>query len=588
MRLLFLTAFLCSSVGNAQTTNPLAVLRGDTVTVTTAPLTGPAPPAPPQAITITLQPQQPGAAVAPPPVPPATNQSFAFVVPRLAFGKWTISAAQGGNQVSIISPQAIEVTAKPPQIDAVSPKVVYLAKKQDTFTVIGSGFTEDAADYNLNFLDDQSPAGYAQHLSADRRQLTFSGVKVPGRPGKKRFTVAVNGVASNPAEVTFSEVEGNTPRVWAVALLAGIVLLIYVLLRAGRKNVEHKVDGRTYFLTALFLDKQTNTYSLSQCQFYAWTAASILGYIYLVTAKSLIQGSMSFPDIPAGLPGILLASAGTTVLAAGVANAKGDKGAGEIQPSLADFITTGGVVAAERLQFVVWTIVGVLTFLGLVFLSDPATIDTLPQIPSGFLELMGISSAGYIGGKLARKAGPTITSIAPNVKDGILSLELHGTGLSQNAAFKIGDDQVPPDQILGDKHLPEVVQKDENSGDPTFATILRLNISNAKTNWLGDKVELTITNPDQQKAVASYNIAGRKIDSTSIDTAKNTFTILGQAFEPNSKVTFDPPSVTGSAVAIADKTIAGTITGVAKGQVVTAIVTGPSGIRLTGTPTISQ
>lgn len=588
MRLLFLTAFLCLSLGSAQTVNPLAVLRGDTVTVTTAPLTVPVPPAPPQAITITLEPQQTGIAVAPFPVPPATNQSFAFVVPHLTYGKWKISAVQAGNQVSIISPQAIEVTAKPPQIATVSPKVIYLAHKQDTFTVIGSGFSEDAADYSLNFLDDQSPTGYTQQLSADHRQLTFFGVKVPGRPGKKGFTVAVNGVASNPAEVTFSEVEPNTPRVWAVALLAGIVLLIYLLLRAGRKNVEHTVDGRKYFLTALFLDKQTNTYSLSQCQFYAWTAVSILGYIYLVTAKSLIQGSMSFPDIPAGLPGILLASAGTTVLAAGVASAKGDKGAGEIQPSLADFITTGGVVAAERLQFVVWTIVGISTFLGLVFLSDPATIDTLPQIPSGFLELMGISSAGYIGGKLARKAGPTITSIAPSLKDGILSLELHGTGLSQNAAFKIGDDLVASDQILGDKHLPEVIQRDENSGDPTFATILRLSIANPKTNWLAEKVELTITNPDQQKAVASYDIAARKIDSTSIDTATNTFTILGQAFEPNSKVTFDPPGVTGSAIAVADQKIAGTIAGVAKGQVVTAIVTGPSGLRLTGAPTISQ
>ena len=161
------------------------------------------------------------------------------------------------------------------------------------------------------------------------------------------------------------------------------------------------------------------------------------GYIYLAAAKSMIQGSMAFPDIPAGLPGILLASAGTTVLAAGISNSKGNKGAGEIHPSLADFIAAGGVVAAERLQFVVWTIVGVVTFVRLVFLSDPATIDGLPQIPTGFLQLMGISSAGYLGGKLARKAGPTITAVSATADADVLTLDLKGVGLSQDATFTI-------------------------------------------------------------------------------------------------------------------------------------------------------
>ena len=44
---------------------------------------------------------------------------------------------------------------------------------------------------------------------------------------------------------------------------------------------------------------------------------------------------------------------------------------------------TAGVVAAERL-FVVWTILGVAAFVRLVFLSDPATIDDLPKVPTVF------------------------------------------------------------------------------------------------------------------------------------------------------------------------------------------------------------
>jgi hypothetical protein len=563
------------------------VLRGDTVTVTTAPLATAAPPALPQAIAVTLKPETPAATVLNFNVAPTTGTSFAFTVPRLAFGKWTISAAQGENQVSLTSPQVIEVKAKAPQIDAVSPKVVYLAKKENTLVVIGSGFTEDEGDYYLNFLDDQSPEGYTRHLSADGRQLTFSKVAVPGRPGKKRFTVVVGGVASNQVEITFSEFSDNTPRVWTLAILAGIVLAIYLILRSGKKELKHKVNDRSYFLSALFLDKQTNTYSLSQCQFYAWTAASILGYVYLATSKSMIQGSMAFPDMPEGLPFILLASAGTTVLAAGISNAKGDKGSGDIHPSMADFIATGGVVAAERLQFVVWTIVGVVTFIRLVFLSDPATMDGLPKIPDGFLQLMGISSAGYIGGKLARKAGPTITSVTASANDGVLALDLAGSGLSQNATFSIADDVIAPGQIQGDKNLPEIVQPDDANNETGFAKLLRLKIVSPKPEWLAGDAAITITNPDQQKSVAKLQVPG--ILSTTVDAASGAFTITGGPFEQDSTVEFNQAGNKASATAKVgeDNTITGTVQGLTKGRAATFTVTAGSSVKL-GLATVSS
>jgi hypothetical protein len=40
-----------------------------------------------------------------------------------------------------------------------------------------------------------------------------------------------------------------------------------------------------------------------------------------------------------------------TAVAQGITVAKGAKGAGPIQPGLADFVTTGGLVTAERFQF---------------------------------------------------------------------------------------------------------------------------------------------------------------------------------------------------------------------------------------------
>ena len=41
-------------------------------------------------------------------------------------------------------------------------------------------------------------------------------------------------------------------------------------------------------------------------------------------------------------------------------------------------------------------------------MTDPSTLKDLPKVPDGFLYLMGVSSAGYLGGKVVRKPGPVI------------------------------------------------------------------------------------------------------------------------------------------------------------------------------------
>jgi len=60
----------------------------------------------------------------------------------------------------------------------------------------------------------------------------------------------------------------------ALAGLALIVIMVYCLIRAGKKIITQTFGGKNYMLSALFLDVQTSSYSLSKCQFYAWTADS--------------------------------------------------------------------------------------------------------------------------------------------------------------------------------------------------------------------------------------------------------------------------------------------------------------------------
>jgi hypothetical protein len=171
------------------------------------------------------------------------------------------------------------------------------------------------------------------------------------------------------------------------------------------------IGAQAYVVRTLFLDKETNTYSLSKFQFYVWTLVAVYGYAYLTIAKNFFQEFPGLPALPAGLPGIVAIAAGTSVGAQVVTKINGPKGAGNIQPSLADFVTTGDSVAAERVQFFVWTLVGAFGFAVAIANLDPRVVKDLPEVPWSLISISGISAFGYLGGKLARNAGPVITEV---------------------------------------------------------------------------------------------------------------------------------------------------------------------------------
>jgi hypothetical protein len=348
----------------------------------------------------------------------------------------------------------------------------------------------------------------------------------PDYSGKLQIQVAVNGKFSKPYDIIVAGVDWRwTPVLYAAGVSLVILLAPIALIRIGR--VRYRVDQRQYgVLRALFLDKETDTYSLSKFQFYAWTAAGVFGYILLTLAQSLVQGRFIFADIPKNLPGIILISAATTATSQGITATKGAKGAGDIYPSVADFVTTGGLVVAERFQFFVWTIVGVFTFLFLVIFSDPANITDLPKIPDGFLALMGISSFGYLGGKLARKPGPIIDEIAASV--GSLIVEIRGRKLSRTASFKIdgSDVKVTDTTITG-------ADADDDGQSPDVFKTLTLKIADPDPNWqsVGVKHDFRIINPDAQEAEWFYTMLSKPVIPSVIAQTIDqnlVLTIIGQ------------------------------------------------------------
>lgn len=374
---------------------------------------------------------------------------------------------------------------------------------------VGSGREGGAGGGSAAVCDLEQDHGFGRVVS--QQQLEFDLPEKYWGPQALRIAVG-DAVSDPPVAVVLAPVRRSTPIVTAVLVLVLLIAMVAWLL--GTRRSSYKIAGRDVsLLSALLLDPATDTYSLSKAQFYAWTAAAAFGYSYLTLARSLIQGHFEFAPIPENLPGILAVSVGTATVGLGVNNVR-PKGAGNVQPGLADFITSGGVVAAERLQFLVWTVLGLLIFVMLVITSDPATIATLPTIPEGFLYLMGISSFGYLGGRLARKGGPIIDEIIADVSS--LTLEIHGRNLSKDASFRIDTEDVTLDMLSGERRA-EFSPKDDESQDTTLAKILKLTMPTPKPAWTTRASHpdaqkrthtLTIINPDGQKADWPFSIAG--------------------------------------------------------------------------------
>src|SRR5262249_27724959 len=85
-----------------------------------------------------------------------------------------------------------------------------------------------------------------------------------------------------------------------VALIAGVIALVLALLPLALLQVvrrDYVINEEHYVLRQLFLDQETDTYSLSKLQFYLWTVAAIFSYAYLFISRVRVQ-HQAWPDVP--------------------------------------------------------------------------------------------------------------------------------------------------------------------------------------------------------------------------------------------------------------------------------------------------
>jgi hypothetical protein len=374
-----------------------------------------------------------------------------------------------------------------PTITQIVPHPSYAVNGTYTFELLGENFG-NAADENLvringvpvhfeKYVNDRGRRATVADcqekfpcLVGTRRRLQVFGLSLEKQPFFRPMNVSVqvDTLTSGEQPLLLSWVSRSTPAVIAFGALGILSLIVYLLAREKAKSyrsVRKWYDPIAY----LFIEPDSNTYSLSRLQLILWTAAAIVAYIYLAASQSLVQWKWQLADVPEGLPTLLGLSVGTTALAIGATGARGSKGAGPIHPGFGDFITTGGVLAPERLQFFLWTVIGVFGFVTATLAQDPATVTQLPKVPDNFLPLMGVSAGGYLAGKFVRKPGPVIKQLDPSppyptgapLPAGIRIVGANLSPLAQVAVNGVpvtsGDVTVPPPQSAAAEFVTELV-----------------------------------------------------------------------------------------------------------------------------------
>jgi hypothetical protein len=264
---------------------------------------------------------------------------------------------------------------------------------------------------------------HGQVISAERIDLCRIPAPKPAwfSAGVMTFAVA-QGDLPPTQPWTFRVYNWSTSDVAVASVLIALTLSAFVLGLVNSLERNSAIPSKYNFMKVLFLDQETNTYSLSKFQFYLWTVAALFGYSYLAISRMIVQG-LSWPDIPSGLPAIVGIGVGTALGSVAISTLRGPKGGGQEEPNLGDLVTTGGATAPDRVQMFVWTILGVGIFIVAVLGHDPGSIKELDPVPTGLLAMMGLSTAGYLGAKLVRKGGPVVNSISvtPPQSDDTLS-----------------------------------------------------------------------------------------------------------------------------------------------------------------------
>jgi len=229
----------------------------------------------------------------------------------------------------------------------------------------------------------------------------------------------------------------------------------------------------------------------------------------------------------------------------------------------------------------VWTLVGCLGFLGVILASDPASLTDMPEIKGAFLTLMGLSSAGYLAGKLVRAPGPiielltieeVIPAVSPNL--GVMKIKVKGQNLTDSAVVKVDNKELR----ITEYEVQGLTSQDQPAGGSYF-TVVDVVLKNAEQYRTGTHV-LYLVNDDGQSACESFPMnpmAVNAVGDLQAGTNPVTVNLTGRNFAAGISVNWTPPGGAMQAIPTANLTV------VNDGQMNVSLVPGTA----TGTGTLT-
>jgi hypothetical protein len=463
----------------------------------------------------------------------STSDGFKVKLPdQMDPGSYYFTLADNNNQ---IIPGSIDVQPDKIKLIAVSPATAYRGDtSRFNFDIIGENFSTDdpkSNDVTLegqgSIVNDKDKHGGEADCKQSKdtclwvesnRLMHIVGYHARAYQGVVNVGVRVGNVtASDQKQLVLARRSGTFVFILS-AVLTGVLFLI-VSFVVGSGVEQNKMGGRRRNLLQSFIfDPETNSYSLSKFQLLVFSVTFIFGYFYVLLSRWLVQWQFTLPDVPSTIAGLLGISGGTTVAAIGLTSSRGAKGAGLEQPTGADLISTGGVVVPERFQFFVWTIVACGGFIALLIGQDPAKVSNFPDLPSGLLYVMGVSAAGYLGGKATRKPGPVLEYIGfkrtPAPKNPTVqrpTLTLQGQNLAMDGHvfidgmeldFPSDADQKEFGVEVGDKLVTGTPQP--GAADTSFCKELVVTVANSAINLNLGHHTVRLVNRDGQFADISF------------------------------------------------------------------------------------
>ncbi|HBL29660.1 MAG TPA: hypothetical protein DD490_22730, partial [Acidobacteria bacterium] len=267
--------------------------------------------------------------------------------PYLPLGAHAVSVTIGDPPVPVIVAAAagrLEILPNnggiDPKITGVFPVTAYPEGKprQYSLRIQGEGFARDACDNRISLGGEAKEicwkgTGCSQGILGEIPQsglISLSNILL-GDHSLDNVGIKVGTRPESTSAIRLSRVSRQFPV--RIALVVSLLIIGGVIFAVGRSNLR-EIGGQKFGISRLFIDAETETYSLSKLQFFIWTLVAVSAYLYLSICTWLVQGKLVFLDVPDGLPGIVMISAATTVAAQWTQSAKGPKGAGGLFPTI--------------------------------------------------------------------------------------------------------------------------------------------------------------------------------------------------------------------------------------------------------------